>query len=514
MINPELTETKSKRKRPSRRISQLVAEFIRLNAGAYGVAGIANSLATLPQYIDDLHLTLGNQIYDRMMKDPMVKAGVDTAVAMILADDIQWQATFDAPPEELDEIDPALKESVAQANAVQADFKNAEEALKFWEEILKSMKKPMKLRVAECLKPSLVNGHKVAEKVCDIRDGMLVLLDLRPLPRDLIQLVVDDKMDFVGIVQAGIFTTSEEIKKEELDEDMQTLSGRPIYPAEKFSLFTHEPIDNDPRGTSILRAAYNSWYVKQTFYAGLAKGMNQLATPSIIAIEGEETLGTGEEDDGTLGEITDGLDTLAALTGLQNGSVATVPHGTVIHQIGGTDVAANFTNAFSLVDSQILYAILSQNRSNKEAEHGSRADSETGKNIVDVLMSLKRMAVESVLYDLAFGIFEANFGLNWARRYTPIPKLSAGPQEDFSKNASAVAALHNAAYIADDQLPEIDIKLGLPRRSMKAWREKQEVDRQQSDIMNRMVGNATNPDDDGEDDDFGKLERAAKRNAE
>jgi hypothetical protein len=187
----------------------------------------------------------------------------------------------------------------------------------------------------------------------------------------------------------------------------------------------------------------------------------------------------------------------------------------VIETIGGTDVAKNFENAFSLVDSQILYAILSQVRSNKEAEHGSRADSETGKNIVDVLMSLKRTAVESVLYEIAFNIFDVNFGTSWARRYTPIPKLSAGPQEDFSKNASAVAALHNAGYIADDQLPEIDIRLGFPRRAMKAWREKQEAERQDADVMRRMVGNATNPTDDGEDDDdFNKLERAAEQNAE
>jgi hypothetical protein len=378
------------------------------------------------------------------------------------------------------------------------------------------MKKPLKLRVAECLKPSLANGHKVAEKINDIRDGMLVLLDLRPLPRNSIQLVVDDKMDFVGVVEAGTFISGQRIEPDKIDLEKQTLDGKPIYPAEKFALFTHEPIDNDPRGTSILRAAYNAWYVKQTFWPGLAKGMGQLATPSIVAIEGEEVLGTGEDEDGAISEVTDGTDTLAALIGLQNGSVATVPHGTVIHEIGGTDVAANFDNAFSLVDSQILYAILSQVRSNKEAEHGSRADSETGKNIVDVLMSLKRMAIESVLYDIAFGIFEVNFGLSWARRYTPIPKLSAGPQEDFSKNASAVAALHNAGYISDDQLPEIDIKLGLPRRSMKAWREKQEAEREQSQIMGRMIGNATNPDDDGDEegDDFNKLQKAATRNAE
>jgi hypothetical protein len=498
MINEQLQKTKKSRSKSS--YSWLLQEYIRvLNTTYYSTNAMGKSLQSLPGYIDDLHLSLGADIYDRMMKDPIVKAGVSTAVATILADDIQWHAAVNDPGEdEKDEVK-------------QSDFNNAEEGLKFWEEVLKAMKKPMKLRVAECLTPSLSNGHKLAEKIVDLRDGMYVLLDLRPLPRNSIQLVVDDKMDFVGVIEAGAYVSGQSIKPDDLDKDKQTLSGRPIYPAEKFALFTHDPVDNDPRGTSILRAAYNAWYVKQTFWPSLAKGMGQAATPSFIAIEGEQMLGTGEDDEGAPSDFSEATDILNALLGMQNGSVAVVPHGTEVQQIGGTNVAENFDKAFSIVDSQILYAILSQNRSNKEAEHGSRADSETGKNIVDILMSLKREEVESVLYDIAFGIFEVNFGREWARRYTPIPKLSAGPQEDFSKNASAVAALHNAGYIADDQLAEIDIKLGLPRRSMEAWREKQEAERQQSDIMRRMVGDATNPDDDG--DEFDNLQRAAENNA-
>lgn len=444
-----------------------------------------HALATLPSYCDDITRDLGEDIYKRMRTDSAVKAGLSTAKSLVLSEGLQWHPSFPAPPAE----NPTPEET--------EHFNRANETLKWLEAQMKWMAKPPNVRTYQMLS-CLENGHSIAEIMLKVDNGLLVLDDLKPLDRRTVSMVVDETMTVVGIVEARAINSG---RLPGLGNP--AVDGREMFPREKFAIFTHNPEDNDdPRGTSILREAYNPWYVKQTFWPGLGRGMGTLANGSLIAIAPPEDQGTATDDMGEPEEAALGEDITAILEEWQNSSVATLPNGTEIQEVGGKDIASNYDGAFSIVNREIMLAILSQVRSNLEAEHGSKADSETGKNILDMQMSIIRQSIQGVWFkEVAYRIVALNFGDEFARLYTPIPLLGTGPQEDFAKIASAVAALFNAGYFGDEQLPYLDQKMGLPVHDMKAWRAEKEAKTEREDRMNQMIGSATKPDEAIEDEE-------------
>ena len=112
-------------------------------------------------------------------------------------------------------------------------------------------------------------------------------------------------------------------------------------------------------------------------------------------------------------------------------------------------------------------AVLHQTRATMEARHGSKADSETGQDILGTVIRQAKRAVCTMLRrDILKPLVSYNYGPDASRMLTPMISLGSVEQQDWSAYATAVAALAKSGYIAPDQYAALDERLGLPPRAL------------------------------------------------
>jgi phage gp29-like protein len=148
------------------------------------------------------------------------------------------------------------------------------------------------------------------------------------------------------------------------------------------------------------------------------------------------------------------LDTLLAF---QNGTAAAFPYGTLLKVLESSGEGQPFHNAFTWCDQQITTAVLHQTRATMEAQHGSRADSETGQDILGTIQRQAKRAVATMI--------KRDDGPDVARALTPKVSLGSVEQHDFAAYATAIAALAKSGYLDASQYAGIDEKLNLPPRA-------------------------------------------------
>lgn len=440
---------------------KLLQEYV--SAGSNFAA--ASMARALPRYIDDATADFGDDLYDRMMRDPVCFSSISTLKRQALADGGTFQPPMDAPADAADEVTKARYAKAQHlAEFVQFAVDCAEEDF---------------FTVLEEMLDALSHGNRVAELTAEyaIWDGQkkLVLRHIKPKPRKATAFVVDAFNNVVGIVGmkpggGGILALSSFDPAAMVDM---------VQPREKFAVLTHKPKDADPRGTSLLRQAYNPWYVKQQVWPEFLKYLVQFGSPSLWATTSENEPSTIKLDDGgtpvldTDGnavELTAEQALLAKLLDFRNGAAAAFKFGTELHTIGGDGSTSAFVTGIPLLDRQITLAILGATRATMESEHGSRADSQTAQDMVGLAVAyVKNLVSRMVEKDIAYRLLEWNFGPDVAREYCPKFVMSASPQEDFAANVDAISRLFASGYIADDQLAGIDSKLGLPARNMDEW---------------------------------------------
>jgi hypothetical protein len=126
-------------------------------------------------------------------------------------------------------------------------------------------------------------GNKVAELVSVLErdDGpggartWLRIRAIKPEPRQSVAFVVEQFMNLVGFLGAtpGQATPS---------TGSPLKPGDPaILPRDKFAVLSWRPRDCDPRGTSILRPAYEAWWRKRQMFPEYLKYLTQFAGPSL-----------------------------------------------------------------------------------------------------------------------------------------------------------------------------------------------------------------------------------------
>jgi hypothetical protein len=113
---------------------------------------------------------------------------------------------------------------------------------------------------------------------------------------------------------------------------------------------------------------------------------------------------------------------------------------------------------------QIVLALLGQTRMTLEAQHGSRADSETGQDVGGNIIRLLRIWLERFVRELLILQNTWNYGEDMARRLSPLVDLGGAEHQDFAKNAAGVGVLFQAGVLTRGQLPATDTFLGLPQR--------------------------------------------------
>lgn len=412
---------------------------------------------------DDLTRDFGNDIYAEMVKDPQVCAALVVLKASILEDGLM--------------LKPAIEDQEG------AKYEKAVKIRDLAVRMFERMTTPLDAVLWNML-DALAYGNKVAEQVHEWQtvkgEGRLLMVKaLKPKPRQAVSFVVDPYMNVIGVLGAkpGEGSVSH--------RPVLTAGAAEIIPPDKIMYLTHRDEDLDPRGTSILRAAYEPWWKKRQLGPEYLHYLSQFASPSVWATPPEgstaapntDAIGNLLDSDGAVVEDPDDEDAdideplsvhdelLAVLMAWRNGYAMVAPHGTQIHTVEMLGDGSPFLNAFVLYDAQIVKSILTQSLATEEGQHQARSAASVHQDVLDTLVrQLKKAVLEMVHGQVLVPWVQRNWGDEAAEELTPVPSLGTTERQDLPQIMTAVAALMRAAYFHSSQLPALDDMLSLPVR--------------------------------------------------
>lgn len=370
--------------------------------------------ASLPPTIDDLTVRIGYRGYDLMLQMPAVGSSVKTLVLGALSGEVKLTPTFSPRP---------------GAKRLTRDEKRAADAVDFCQRLMNRV--PNFRAGIQQLCSAVHRGNKLGEMTGRLESsgpdaGRLVLKSINVKPHTSWQFIINDSYEVTGILFRDRFGNMRRA------------------PAEKFAWLTWMPEDNDPRGVSILRAAYRAWDLAVKLYPQYYKYLCQFAVASLV----------GEVSETAQSKVVDGV-TLnpnqyfkLILERFQNGSVVIIPNGSKVTPIEVKGEGLAFLNAFEYLNREIIFAILMQSRATKEAENGSKRDSETATDILDLLIEYLQMIIGEMLrYRVFYQFLRLNFGDQFADAYTPYVFPGSGPAADKIEKWKAAAPLLNGGAI-------------------------------------------------------------------
>ena len=466
--------------------------------GPYYLA--ATYLRSLAFAIDDVTEAFGADLYDRMLLDGQVYSDINTLKMAILAEGVNLQCATDQW-----DVDPE-----DGTRTPKPEYPEAQEILEFCTRNLGDLCGRYDPETASSNYQAVYNlldgmafGYKIAEKVFEIQTvgtdvGRMTLRRLKCKPRTAAAFVVDPYQNLMGILAL--------IPGNAMPVLVQALLGDPkdipnLLPIRKFCVFTWRSKDSDPRGTSLLRGAYCPWFIKVQIEQERVKWLSQLAGGSVVgytapdATEVEAVADDGSpvfNPDGTLQMINPEQAMLSTLILWQNGTAAAFPNGAKV-DVNYPPAESPFDMALDAQDRKITKAILGQTRATQEAEHGSKADSETGMDILGMMVAHGKQTVLGVINDILRDLVEYNFGPD-KLHLMPLASLSKTQQHDFAESATAVGSLKTSNYLAPSQLPHVDAMLGLPVRTQEELASYAEM--QQAGAASEPDGDEGGPDTD------------------
>jgi hypothetical protein len=396
---------------------------------------------SLPFPFDDLTEDFGDDLYDRMYLDPQCAAVLNVLRAGVIEEGVQL-----SPPE-----------AVAAADVDGHDL--AKEIAAFCRSVLEDLETPLDDVLWDML-AALRNGSRVAEQVYSEeqlqRRERLVLRALKVKPHRATAFVVDPFMNVVGlqVLQPARPTEDEGAAK----------PRNPVIDRSKFAVLSFRPENGDPRGRSIYRPAYTPWWAKMQVWPEFLKYLARFASPSIYGTVGEKAQEVVIKNaDGTTTKKSAVEVLFEALLAFRNGSAGAFPYGTLLNVLEATGDGAPFLNAFTRADQQITVGVLHQSRATLEAEHGSRADSESGQDVLDTIVrQIKRSVCRMLRLDVLRPMVAYTYGEEAAASLTPVPSLGSVERRDVAKMATAIAAMAKQGLIFPSQLPGIYAQLNLP----------------------------------------------------
>jgi hypothetical protein len=418
----------------------------------------------LPLPFDDLTTDFGNDVYEQMLLDPQVSAAVVVLKTSILEDGLM--------------LSPAVEDQEAP------NYERAVEVRDIARRMFDRLDTPLD-DVLWAMLDGLWAGNKVAELVSELQtvDGkqLLQLTAIKPKPRQAVAFVVDAYMNVLGLIgarpgQAGPTSPAAPILAPDSSQ---------IIPRDKFAIFTHRPVDGDPRGTSVLRSAYTPWWRKRQLEPEYLKYLAQFASPAVWAAPPEGVEDSLDQD--PLGNLVDGAgapledpdaegadlpepispadELLALLLDWQNSAVLVVPPGTSVNVVETRGDGQAFLSAFDHSNAEIVKAVLAQQLATEEGRHQARSAAQVHQDVLDTLVrQAKRALLRMVYSDILVPWVARNWGDEAAESLVPVPSLGTTEQQDLAPLMTAVAALMRAAYFHSSQLPALDALLGLPVR--------------------------------------------------
>lgn len=399
------------------------------------VAAAGGYQRTMPVLtIDDLTRDYGDAEYSAMCNDAVVAANLNLYAAGVVSDDPQFA------PAVTDKATPGYRQAAKLVDWLEAQ--------------IEQMDIPLHAILFDMQRTALAYGCKLAEVVTG-RDStfsgrtQVVLQGIRPLRRDVARLQIDP-FDTVVAIDAPVY------------DPATGKVRRGILPRENFLLVTNRIADNDPRGTNILRPAYTAWDLKMKTWPEYYKYLVQFASPSVWGTAAENA---PDEVDANGNPVTAVQALLLQLMAFQNGSALAMPYGAEVGTLVSTGEGKAFLSAFETFNREITTAMLTATRATMEAQHGSKADSGTASDVLDVFLRQSRYVLERAIYTQVLRpLVRRNYGDKVAQ-LTPYLSLGGVTEEDVYTLSSAVAALYSAGYLDPSQLPELDARLKLAART-------------------------------------------------
>jgi len=442
-----------------------------------GLQWLTNYVRTLSFAIDDVTSDFGSDLYDRMQLDEGILAPVNTLKAGVLENSAEFSAAI------TDEEDPNYQKSKDIADfctRVMADLPVSFDAV-LWN-----------------LLDAMPTGNKIAELVFAddatyTGKTQSVLRSIKVKPRHSAAFVVDAFDNVLGLLALipGVGLPVQ------VGTTLQDLNHVPnLLPRDKFAVLTHQPKDGDPRGTSILRAAYSPWWESQQLAGEFLRYLTQYAGPSLVGTTAPEAQGEiqMDTDGGVLLDPMSGLPIsitpeqamLNQLTAFRNGTVIVLPNGATVEPLHVPGNGEAFLSAFDRLDRRKTRAILYQTLATMEAEHGTRAQAGVHQDtLTTIKRQIKNALARVIRREILWPLIRPNFGDD-ARTLVPLVSLGETEQKDYAGDATATAALFTSGFISDDQLPGIDTMLGLPARDMEALAVQRQQEQEQATQQAQM----------------------------
>lgn len=430
-----------------------------------------NAIIVLNRFQDDLNREFSDQAYDEMMRDPAVSASVDILKALILSEPLRVHSKIQ------DKKNP--------------DYEQSKKIADFISEQFEGMDRPTQIVLWECLE-AIQYGSALVEIVYDfdLYDGkpILKLKDLKTRNRKNYGVIVDRFFNVLGAVSTEEGAQASSVYTGSTQPDPEF-----VIPREKFCMISLMSRYGDPRGVSLLRPAWNAYYLKTKAFPAYEKFLVQFATPIFVGYTPESATDEVEQfdasgnpilnADGTALTVTPEEDMLETLLGLQGGTVAVLKGGSKLDALRSQGEGDAFSKAVELFDKQIAMAILKTHRTLLESKHSSKADSESAADITDVFVSYLRDVISgAITRDVVRQLVKINFGDDMAKRFCPTASLKSAPKQDFAKTADAVGKLWTAEYLDETQVEGTDAMLGLPERDMDAFLERQDEKREMANM--------------------------------
>lgn len=412
----------------------------------------------LPGPIDDISADFGQDIYERMLRDPQVQSNAQVLKSSIIEDGVY------------------LRPGVEQAS--DTDYDKAKQVADHLQRVFDEQEVPLDESLFDMLDAPFF-GHKVAEVKWEYGRGLsgMVTKALNPValkvkPNAATSFVCDAYMNVIGLYptnqwQYGTYSGSQVISPTDPN----------LLPRSKFAVLTWRPRNGDPRGTSILRAAYDPWWRKRQILVEYMRYLTQFAGPSVIGYTSEAEAQGAQTDplgnlvvDPNTGEFVQALtpeeQMLSTLLRWRNGLAAAFPFGSrvdVIHPAGNGEA---FLKGLAQADQQITKAILSQELATEQSDNMARAAAQVHQDILGTIVrQAKKAVVRMLVMDIMRWWVLWNVGENM-EHLIPRPSLGLTEEEDKAPKMNAVAALERAGYLHPSQYPGIDESLGLPARDL------------------------------------------------
>ncbi len=421
-----------------------------VTSGRFNTQVTRDTAEILATHSDEILRWLGPRAYDRMELDAEVSKCIRILKTYVLSDGVEFSP---AVPEQ----DPLFEAAKGISDFTIRSENNLSISLRdIFEQMLDSMK----------------YGHKVAEITFDfvpedsgVEDaGLYHLKHIKVLKQGAVAFVRDK---FKNVLGFKVPTT----------EQNQKLK---VIPRNKFFVITFRGVDSDPRGISILRAAYQAWHIKMMVLPDYVLWLKHCAVPGLVGITSAENdaknyvrdaNGNPKMIDGKFVTVPATSQLADALQSMRNASAIAIPAGSQVLPINNSVSSEPFKTNIDLMNEEIEMSILLQTLATSDSRHNTRAASQTAMTVLDVLVfDIKNIVLEAFKRDVLKRLVEVNkdvfakkFGITEEQVMKLVPKASLGDSERsaWSRDITAVTNAYEKGVIKESQLPSIYRQLGL-----------------------------------------------------